>query len=67
MNYRRKNRIHVDNNYSFGLSSVNVKFKLYNDKEPIGFMNGVSSMLCPAGGHQGSHKAHQAGNQSDRI
>ena len=28
MNYRRKNRIHVDNNYSFGLSSVNVKFEV---------------------------------------
>ena len=24
----------------------------------------IKALLHPAGGHQGSHKAHQAGNQS---
>ena len=24
----------------------------------------IEALLYPAGGHQGSHKAHQAGNQS---
>ena len=26
----------------------------------------IKALLHPAGGHQGSHKAHQAGNQSAR-
>ena len=27
----------------------------------------IKALLHPVGGHQGSHKAHQAGNQSDKI
>ena len=27
-------------------------------------VNIIKTLLHPAGGHQGSHKAHQAGNQS---
>ena len=27
----------------------------------------IKALLHPAGGHQGSHKAHQAGNQSNGL
>ena len=27
----------------------------------------IKALLHPAGGHQGSHKAHQAGNQNNNL
>ena len=29
----------------------------------VNINKGIEALLYPAGGHQGSHKAHQAGNQ----